>query len=104
MPVRWLHPNPDGHGWAVLTYVEEVARNTGQFTTMDPVTRILTTTPAPGKYKTWIIVNLQPDGICMNCRNRPGLQDPIGGYYSCDECRERTRQAIAQIITLRAAA
>jgi hypothetical protein len=90
MPVSWLHPNPDGYSWAVLTYVEEVA----------PSMRV----GAPKhERQTWFIVNLQPDGICMNCRQRPGLQDPIGGYYACAECRAQAEQAIGQVVALRAA-
>lgn len=90
MPVRWLHPNPDGHSWAVLTYDVEVAPS------IEP--------GAPKHAKqTWFIVNLQPDGICMNCRVRRGVEDPIGGYFSCVECREQAESAIAQLRALRAA-
>lgn len=81
MPVWWLHPNPDGHSWAVLTYAEEVAPS------------MVPGAPKSAK-QTWFIVNLQPDGLCLNCRKRPGLQDPIGGYYSCVECRAACETAI----------
>jgi len=90
MPVRWLSLNADGFSWSVLTYIEEVA----------PSMRI----GAPKHEKqTWFIVNLQPDGICMNCRKQPGLEDPIGRYFSCVDCRERAALGVAQALALRAA-
>lgn len=89
MSVRWLYPKSGG-GWAIETYIEDVA----------PSMRI---GASKHEKQTWFIVNLQPDGICMNCRARPGLQDPIGGYYSCSDCREQSVRAIAQLLTAQAA-
>lgn len=45
--------------------------------------------PMDGKYQTWFWRNWQPDGICMNCRKRPGLMDPVGGTYACEDCHAR---------------
>lgn len=71
-------------------YLKEVAPN------VDP--------QATEKYQTWFWRNWQPDGICMNCRQRPGLMDPIGGSYTCDECRAECEVAMKQYIRTRRAA
>lgn len=84
VPVKWVKPNDDGYSWTAYTYIEEVA----------PSMR-----PGAPKHEreTWFIVNLQPDGICMNCRKCRGMLFPDFGSYVCQSCLDKTSQAIDKL-------
>ena len=92
MPIKWLGKHPNGYSEIVQTYLIEEAPS------MEP--------GAPRHAKqTWVILNWpQPDGTCMNCRQRPGLLDPIGGSYTCGQCLDVVACEIGRTRTLAKAA
>lgn len=84
MPVNWLHKNEDGYSWTVVVYQIETAPS------LEP-------NASKHAKQTWFFINLQPDGVCMNCRQRPGIFFPSSGSYSCEQCLKDCEQALAAL-------